>query len=162
MNALDLTQDRLQEILKYSPESGEFRWVCPRLDALSRQRAGFETSSGYWAINISKIRFFAHRLAWLYVHGKWPDGDIDHLNGDKLDNRLSNLRDVPRRTNSENQREGRRGGLLGTAFHKSSGKWRAVIGVNYTQRTLGYFDTAEQAHEAYKAEKRKVHTGCTI
>ena len=156
------TVDRLRGALEYSPESGKLRWLDRRLDAISRGEAGFITSSGYRALNIDGVRYMAHRVAWAISHGHWPIADIDHLNGQKLDNRLCNLRDVPRRVNSENQRNGRRGGLLGTAFHPKSRKWRAIISSGGKKTTIGYFDTAEQAHDAYVAKKRQVHSGCTI
>lgn len=158
----DVPVDDLRSILRFEPDTGALRWIDRRLDALSRGSAGFVTSAGYRGINIHRVRYQAHRVAWALHWGAWPVGDIDHINGVKLDNRLCNLRDVPHRTNSENSRVGRRGGLLGTAYHRQSEKWRAIIGTQQGQVTLGYFQTPEEAHAAYLEAKRRLHAGCTI
>ena len=163
MATADLTAQRLRELLSYNAETGQFTWLDRRKSAISRSGlAGFVVKDRYRAINIDGRRHFAHRLAWLYVTGSWPNNDIDHINCIPSDNRFCNLRDVSRRTNSENQRAGRRGGLIGTAYHKASGKWRALIGVDYKVKTLGYFETAEQAHARYLEAKRVLHLGNTL
>jgi hypothetical protein len=163
MAKTELTAQRLRELLHYDAETGQLSWLDPRKRALSRHGfAGYVIKGRYRGINIDRSRYFVHRLAWLYVHGEWPAGEIDHINGDPSDNRLANLRDVAHQTNGENQRVGRRGGLLGTAFHKHNGRWRALICVNYKTTTLGYFDTAEEAHARYLQAKREMHAGNTL
>ena len=156
----DLIAQQLRELLLYDPETGHFSWRDKRKSGISRHGfAGFIIKGKYRGLNIDGVRYMVHRLAWLYVHGEWPHGDIDHINGIPHDNRIENLRDVSHRTNSENRRHGRNGGLIGTAFHKHSGRWRAIIGANSKYITLGYFDTAEEAHARYLIAKRELHAG---
>lgn len=110
-------------------------------------------------------RYPTHRLVWLYHHGVMPSGHIDHINGDPDDNRIENLRDVSVMVNRQNIKrayKSKRRGLLGAHFNKASGKWAAAICVNYKQIHLGFFATAEDAHAAYLAAKRRLHEGCTI
>ena len=111
------------------------------------------------------IEYLGYRLAWLYVHGKLPDGDIDHINGKPSDDRIKNLRDVSRSVNLQNQRAARSNnssGLLGVFFQKTMNKWTSKIQLDWKTKSLGYFDTAEEAHAAYLKAKRELHEGCTI
>lgn len=101
----------------------------------------------------------AHRLAWLYVHGRWPDGLIDHKNGDRADNRFDNLRDVAHRVNMQNLRKAfvsSKTGLLGASPLKD-GRFGAFIKRDGKSKNLGTFDTPELAHAAYVAAKRVIH-----
>ena len=92
----------------------------------------------------------AHRLAWFYVYGAWPNGDLDHINGDKLDNRIANLREATRKQNMQNVRQHKHNtsGVKGVAWHSQRNKWRAYIFVDYRQIHLGLFDTKEAAAAA--------------
>jgi hypothetical protein len=103
-------------------------------------------------------------LVWLWVNGSWPIGEIDHIDGDKLNNRIANLRDVDRATNTQNSKKARRNnkssGLLGS--YKSGNRWQAQIRINGVCMTLGSFGTPEEAHAAYLGAKRLFHPGCTI
>ena len=104
-----------------------------------------------------------HRLIWLHVHGAWPSGDIDHINGDPKDNRLCNLRDVSTSVNMQNLRKATsrsKTGLLGAYPHR--GAFIAQITVDGRIKSLGRFKTAQEAHEAYLQAKRRHHEGCTI
>lgn len=157
-----LTFARAVELLSYDVDSGAIRWLDSRKNALSGGNAGCIVKGKYRRIRIDGIDYQAHRVAWLLLFGKWPDGDIDHLNGCQSDNRACNLRDVPRAINSQNQATGRRGGLIGASFHPASQKWRAIIGLNGKYKTIGYYSTELEAHEAYIATKRVMHPGSTI
>ena len=102
----------------------------------------------------------AHRLAWLYTHGKWPSKYIDHINGVKTDNRIANLREADNGENMQNQRRARRNsktGLLGVRWNRASGNYVAVITVNRHVINVGSFKTAEEAHEAYLRAKAELH-----
>ena len=104
---------------------------------------------------MNRKRFYAHRVAWLLHYGEWPDDEIDHINGVKDDNRISNLRNVDRKTNVENRRAVR-------GYHKSVGGYTSYLKHHGRQLYLGYFKTAEEARAAYLKAKRKLHKGCTI
>jgi hypothetical protein len=90
----------------------------------------------------------AHRLAWLYMHGEWPVGDLDHINGDPADNRIANLRIATQSQNNANRRA-RRGRNKGVYMEKKTGKYKANICVNRKQIYLGRFESAEAAKAAY-------------
>jgi hypothetical protein len=118
---------------------------------------------GYISIEIDGRSYLAHRVAWLHAKGSWPNGVVDHINGDCADNRLTNLRDVSRFVNMQNRRRASsnsKSGLLGAC--PSGGKFRSTITVAGKTVNLGDYDTAEAAHLAYISAKRDMHQGCTI
>lgn len=159
-----LTAERLREVVDYNPETGV---LTRKVRLAQRHRVGdradmFWPHMGYWRLSIDSRRYLAHRCAWLYVHGRWPEHNIDHINGNPADNRIANLRDVPQMVNVQNQRTSRAAsGLIG-AQRFADGVWRARIKVNGKYRHIGLYDTPEEAHRAYIAAKRKLHEGCTI
>jgi len=165
-----LAADRLREVVDYNPETGVFiRKVrlAQRHQVGDRADVSINTGpmAGYRRVSVDSKRFLAHRCAWLYVHGEWPNQDIDHLNGDKGDNRIANLRNVSNDVNRQNLRVARRdnkSGFLGVHFHKETGKWRARVQFRGKTVEAGLHETPEQAHEAYLRLKRKIHEGCTI
>ena len=123
-------------------------------------------TSGYLRLVIGRKSYAVHRLVWVIEHGASPDGFIDHINGDRLDNRLSNLRCVTRQGNNQNQRLAQRSnkgsGLLGAYWNKRDKRWQSSICVDNKNRHLGNFSTAEDAHKAYLTAKRNLHATCTI
>jgi hypothetical protein len=139
-----VTIERLKELYSYDAETGVF----------TRKKTGLFTKGvllkdGYRNLYIDGKRYMTHRLAWLITYGTWPIDKIDHINGIKDDNRLSNLRDVSQRVNLQNGKKHRNGHLLGTTFHKFKQKWIARIIVNGKIQHIGTFDSAEDAHAAY-------------
>lgn len=107
----------------------------------------------------------AHRVAWAFVTGVWPGDQIDHIDGDKTNNRFANLRDVSQTVNMQNQRRpysNNKIGLAGVYRHKANGRIYSQIRVSKKLVHLGYFDTPEQASEAFLKAKRELHPGCTI
>lgn len=152
--------DFLKSHLKYDRDTGVFTWA-------DTGKVAGSLRNGYTVINIETFAPAkrAHRLAWLYVYGKWPTGDIDHINGERSDNRIENLRDVTRAINIQNRRKasaGSKSGLLGVVARTRGKPWGASIRVDGKNKYLGTWDTKEQAHEAYLIAKRKYHPGCTI
>ena len=113
---------------------------------------------GYVDIIIGKAFYKAHRLAWLYVYGEDPKMDIDHVNGDRADNRIINLRQISRSENLQNQCKPRSkvSGYLGVTRH-FDGRWRARVRVNGKYMHLGCFSTALEASIAYKTAKSLYH-----
>jgi len=150
-----LTQSRLHEVLRYDPETGEF-W----------KRVGTKhNKTNYRYVMVDTVTYSEHRLAWFYMYGKWPSHDIDHINGLKDDNRISNLRDVPTFINMQNERAVRgnnKSGYMGVLYRKERNKWEAQIRVNGKSKRLGSFETPEEAHAAYLEAKRKFHPGFTL
>ena len=154
-----LTYDRLQEVLDYSPETGEFRWkVTTARSVKVGALAGYLDNNGYRKIRIDKEHYLAHRLAWFYMTGEWPGKDIDHRNGDPTDNRICNLREVTNSQNCQNSaRSWGRSKYRGVSWHKGGKKWNAQISVDGQRMHLGYFPTEELAAVAYQEARRKFH-----
>lgn len=145
-----LTQEYLKSILEYNKSTGAFTWRCDmRANKIKGKLAGTLVDR-YLKIKIKKRQYSIHRLAWLYVYGSWPKNQIDHINGDKLDNRIENLRDVTSRQNSQNCGIHRNGKLVGASFHKQHQRWRATVYENGKCKHLGLYDSELEAHNKYK------------
>lgn len=147
-----LSQDRLKELLEYDANTGDFTWI----KITSRRvkvgdKACKKDNHGYFYISIDKKTYGAHRLAWLYVHGKMPSKNIDHINGIRNDNRICNLREATQQENLYNigLAKHNSSGYKGVHFHKGTGKWRAVASVNNYPKHIGLFKTALEASLAY-------------
>jgi hypothetical protein len=158
-----ITQERLRELAHYCPETGQFT----HLQSKGRKRAGDIAGSlrrdGYVYVMFDGHRTMAHRFAWLYMTGEWPAQEIDHLDGNKANNTFVNLRQVSRRTNTENQRNAKRTSITGLLGVRSHGrKFVSTITSHGERHYLGSFNTAIKAHEAYLQAKRRMHNGCTI
>lgn len=160
MAKADLSADRLRELLQYNPDTGHFT------NRSGRQVGFLVPPKNYMRILVDGRQWLAHRLAWLYVHGRWPHEQIDHINGVKTDNRLVNLREVSPEVNMQNVRGPKKNnkyaGLLGAHWDSRHGRWVSQLSIKGKNRYLGRFDTPEQAHAAYIAAKRRLHEGCTI
>ena len=155
----ELAVGRLKDLLYFDPVTGLFARRRSRSGKRSGTLSGTATSAGYVSIGIDRKKYQAHRLAWLYVYGVWPGGQIDHINGGRNDNRIDNLRDVLPSQNMENYHvphKTNKCGLLGVHFHDAGG-WRAQIRINGKKRYLGTFATPQIAHDAYLAAKREAH-----
>jgi hypothetical protein len=145
--------DRLNELLAYDPDAGLFTWkVWRRWSAPVGGVAGNKVKKGYIKISIDGVDYSAHRIAWKMFYGSEPVEQVDHINGDKSDNRICNLRAASNAQNQANVAISQNNtcGFKGVSFHKHSGKWQARIGVNYKRIHIGKFNTPEEAHEAYK------------
>lgn len=143
---MELTQKQLKSLLSYNKDTGIFTWLnCNSGSVKKGDTAGNINHYGYMrigtTINGKVKRYLAHRLAWLYVHGSLPRNQIDHINHDRLDNRIINLREA---THEENQRNktmqlNNKSGVTGVSFHKPTSKWRSHIQVNGKSIHLGLF-----------------------
>jgi HNH endonuclease len=170
-----LSKKYLDECLNYSPETGIFTWEVRPVEhfknlhgqkifntQFSNTEAGSVGGNGYISFKLGGYSYYAHRIAWFYIHGLWPD-QIDHKNGIRSDNRINNLRNVT--NNRHNQRKPNANnifGYLGVSFHKATNKYQAQICIYGKRKSLGYFTNPEAAHTAYLKAKQELHETCTI
>jgi hypothetical protein len=162
-----LTQELLKEKLHYDKDTGVFTWLKVKKNAKNMRGkvAGcISPTIGYYTIGFTLpegkfYNYLAHRLAWLYEHGEFPKGGLDHINHVKTDNRITNLRIATQRENCRNLSMSSRNttGHTGVYFHKSLGKYRASVRVNYKAIHLGYFENVEDAAKA--AREGREHYG---
>jgi hypothetical protein len=146
---LDIT--KLRNLLKYDPVSGVFTWRNNIGNVKAGSVAGCITRKGYRYIGVGGYLYRANRLAWAYVHGSLPKGQIDHIDGNRLNNSINNIRDVSAETNQRNRKSGNKNStssLLGVSYHKQTRKWRAQLSITTTKH-LGLFDSEQEAHSAY-------------
>jgi hypothetical protein len=158
----DITAETLRALLAYDPETGEFRWRVSRGGVEAGAVAGCVDREGYTCIKINGTSFKSHRLAWLHTHGAWPEHQIDHIDENKSNNRISNLRDVPQSMNQHNAIKPRKdgtSGYRGVSWERGNKRWRAQIQANGRKQCIGYFKSAEEAHAAYLAAKLRLHPG---
>lgn len=143
----------LRSIVSYEPTTGVFTRIVKTSNRIQvGDVAGLNIeSTGYRKFTFRGRQHQAHRLAWLYVHGEWPTLHLDHINGDKADNRIANLREATMSQNLANTRlrSDNQSGRKGVFFHKRDKKWIARICVRGRKRVLGYFDDPDMAHDAY-------------
>lgn len=158
-----ISHAELRARVHYEPETGKFTWL---INHSSKAKTGQELGSwdlyGYKTVRIYKRSYKLHRLAWFYMTGEWPKGDIDHINGVRSDNRWTNLRDVSRKSNLENTlRNGSHKvhDLPRGVSHSNGGKFSAKISHNNKPIHLGTYWTPEEAGAAYMAAKRLLHAG---
>ena len=164
---MKLTQQIIKENLSYDSETGIFTCIKPSRTRKTGMIAGGLNTLGYITISIENVRFYAHRMAWIYMYGDNLTGQIDHINGNRSDNRICNLRDVSALGNQQNLRTAQKNnhcGLLGVSFDKRNKyrKWKASIFADGKRFHLGSFHTKEEAHKAYLAKKRQLHETCSI
>jgi hypothetical protein len=156
-----LTQDRLKELLEYNPETGKFVRLISRTSSPKGAVIGSLHSQGYLTVWIDGLHHKCHRLAWLYVHGRWPVAMIDHINGIKSDNGIANLREATASQNLQNRAtaysNNKSSGILGVYWHEQAGKWQAKITLDGKSKSLGLYHEKEQARAAYLAAKAARH-----
>ena len=157
----DLAHDRVRRLLDYDPDTGIMtRLIRTSSTAMAGDRVGSKNARGYLTARVDGKTYRVHRLVWFWMTGAWPKEQIDHIDGDKLNNRWSNLREA---THSENQHN--RGiistntsGYKGVYWYRSRGKWRAQISFDRRNpKVLGYFDNIEDAAAAYAKAAREFH-----
>lgn len=156
----------LRAALRYDEETGTIWWRhrddCPRKwNTRYAHTQAFNTlhGRGYLIGAINGRLFPSHRIVWAMHYGKWPDGEIDHINGVKTDNRIGNLRTATRSENEWNKgkQTNNTSGLKGVSFCKRTGRWQAQIQHKGKQIHLGRFTTPEDAHAAYCEASKKYH-----
>jgi hypothetical protein len=147
--SIHTTPQRLREVLHYCRDTGVFSWKVHRRKVRAGTIAGTPDRDGYINIKIDGFLYRAHRLAWLYVFGNWPTAQIDHINGDRNDNRLSNLREATVTENSRNARKksNNKSGRKGVFWQ--DGRWCAQIKIGGKSTHIGRFDSLDDASAAY-------------
>lgn len=152
-----ITQSRLKELLNYDPSSGLFTWIKPKG---SRAKVGDIAGSnicGYLSMRIDTSRHYIHRLAWLYLYGEFPLDQIDHINGDRSDNRIANLRCVDDSENKKNMKRPKNNtsGVSGVCWHKHASKWWSRISADGIVISLGLFSDKFEAICTRKSAENK-------
>ena len=150
-----ITQDKVRMLFDYEPDSGMLTWRVSKGTAKKGSDAGSvsgHAAKKYMNVMIDRKTYAAHRIIWLYVFGVIPDGDIDHINGNSLDNRIVNLRDVDKQENCRNARLCKRNktGICGVSIHKQTGKFRVRISHGGKLLSLGLFNNLDDAAKARK------------
>ena len=161
----------LREWLSYDEKTGALTWKQRPIGIFPTARSGrtwntryagapaFASADdeGYHRITLGSRTWQAHRLAWAIYHGEWPEGQLDHINGDKSDNSIENLRVVSHAENSRNVKRSsaNTSGVTGVSFYRQRSRWRATITVNRKHMSLGHFGSFDDAVAARKdAEQR--------
>lgn len=154
-----LTQSDLHDLLDYNPNTGVFCWKKKRRGIQINKTLGTDNGFGYLRITVLGKSYYAHRLAWMYVHGNLPHGEIDHINGIKHDNRIDNLRDLKSISNANNrtrEQKNSKSKVLGVSWNKKSNKWAAFICIYKERKYLGIFADIKDAEAAYQLERQKI------
>lgn len=152
-----LTAERLRERFTYDPATGLFKRLFKTRREYKRKTqlsCGWVRDHGYITIMVDGNEYRAHRLAWLYVHGVWPKEDLDHINGDPADNRISNLREATDAQNLANMKTPvtNTSGYKGVQWHKAAQKWTATFKHNGETYYLGLFENKEDARRVYREQ----------
>lgn len=143
-----LTQARLHQVLDYDPATGDFRWRVRRRLRIGTI-AGSMTSAGYREIMIDGQRYLAHRLAWFYVHGHWPAGELDHKNRDRRSSKLIELREATSSQNHSNRGPQKNNACGVKGVHRKKDRWIAQIKARSKVLYLGTHDSIAAAQSAY-------------
>jgi hypothetical protein len=141
---------KVKDRLSYDADAGQFRWRVTRGSAVEGELAGTINTRGYLYISLDRRKYPAHRLALFHASGIWPEA-VDHKNGEKLDNRLRNLRPATFAQNNANCPRPRTNtsGFKGVKWVARKKKWAAIIRVNKQSKHLGYFHSKDDAHASY-------------
>ena len=156
----------IEDRITYNPDTGLFKWLDTEGSGVFKKDwfAGTE-DNGYLKIRINQKGYRAHRLAWYLMTGDWPKHQIDHIDGNRANNKFSNLRDVTCSVNMQNMKKpssSNNSGFLGVHFDSARQKYTSRLTINGKKLFLGRFDSAEEAYDVYLAAKRKLHEGNTL
>lgn len=154
-----MSLEELKEILNYDPVTGVVSWKVT-MGNRGQYKAGTPCSNkdayGYGRVKLKGIAYKLHRIAWGFVYGYLPTKHIDHIDGNPSNNIINNLREVSCRDNCLNRKIHRKGHITGTTLSSKSDKWQAQISIRGKRIYIGYFDTQQEAHEAYVATRNRL------
>ena len=151
-----VNQKRVKQLINYDSETGVVTWKVTRSKASAGNQPSHIDAKGYRVIGIDSKVYRLHRIIWLWVYGYLPENEIDHINRDKLDNRLCNLREVTKTCNMRNRAEqcNNSSSVTGVCFDSFNNTWMAYIKVNGNHKTVGRSkDKIEAIYLRYTAEK---------
>ena len=151
----------LKTVLDYDSNTGVFTHRTTRSPkAFPGAKAGRINTNGHRQIGLDGERYMAHRLAWFWVHGIWPSDEIDHINGNRDDNRIRNLRSATRKQNMENQALhcNNASGFRGISWHKANEKWTAYVNHNGKRFYLGIYSSVTEAVAVVRAKRDELFT----
>lgn len=156
INIPEVSALELQSLLAYDPQTGIITWgKNPPRSVKSGGIAGSPTNTGYIRVTVYGRDYQAHRIAWAMHYGEWPKNVLDHINGIRSDNRISNLRLSSDRDNQCNQIKHRNGGLVGaTKVVGCKNRWKAKIKINGVCVHIGSYSSEKEASTAYLERKR--------
>ena len=139
--------EQLKQRVNYNPDTGEFSWLVAKGGNRIGDQAGSVNDQGYLCIRILRKIYRAQRLAWLYFYGKYPIGVVDHIDGNRLNNKISNLREVTKSVNQKNLGRNKRNksGITGVMWHKVLRKWHVQIQSEGKRIHIGYYENLEDA-----------------
>ncbi len=153
--------EELRELFRYDPVTGVIYWKVKRKGGKAQCGgvAGYVSSRGYIKIVNHGKSMLAHRVAFAIYHGRWPEGEIDHVNGVKNDNRICNLREATRKQNNANKGPLKNNltGYKGVHYMKARNKFVARISIGRRRVFIGAFDSAIEANEAYSRAAKEIH-----
>ena len=148
-----ISHDQLKTALRYCVDTGVFTWLAPTSNRVKiGAPAGVKGNHGYLVIGLNGTKYLAHRLAWFYSYGTWPLGEIDHIDRNRQNNSLVNLRDTTRGENALNvgARMQSSSGIKGVSWDKVCNRWRVQMRVKGKQTYIGVFKTLDEATVAYE------------
>ena len=156
-NSPHLTAETVRDIFDYDPETGILIWKINRLKTKVGDRAGSRGPDGRWRVGYKYKDYLVSRIAWLFVYGKWPEYDIDHIDLNPGNDRISNLRDITHSHNAANTRVRfeNNTGVKGVHWDQRRALYKATIMKNGKTYNLGRFLTLEQAKAAYDSKARE-------
>jgi hypothetical protein len=159
-----LSHEEILSIFNYDSINGSLIWkISMPPKGKKGAIAGTICKNGYITIGIKGTRYYAHRLVWVHQTGSWPSEDIDHIDGNKSNNKLENLRAGTDSQNMQNLKKAHADNISGfLGVERKRHRWMARIMVSGKRLTLGTFDTPEEAHAAYLSAKRVLHSYNTL
>lgn len=160
INQTKLSHEELLRNFSYDPETGIFTRLVSAGCVKAGSVASYYNGRGYNTMYINNISYSAHRLAWFYVYGRWPNGQIDHIDGNPGNNRLRNLRECEPHENQQNRKinKNNKTKYTGVYYADWASKYRAMIRHKGTKYHIGLYDTAFEAYIAYLQKKAELHT----